>query len=579
MVFYMKLDIVKGKYDTFYYMAKTVRQAGKIKTIRIEKLGKHSELIKIHEDPVAHLRLYVQQKTDEETKGVFSVEVTHQLGKTLTSGDRVSQTNLLNIGHFYLNTLYKQLNLDNFFKSVTKDSKIKFKPEHILKYLVFSRILAPKSKLSTFDDFKTYYGAPKMQIENVYRTLDILHEHLELYQKHLYENSLKIANRNTNILYYDCTNYFFEIETEDDFRKYGQSKDHKPNPIVQMGLFMDGDGIPLAFKISPGNTNEQTTVIPLERQIIKDFELSNFVYVADAGLNSNDVRLFNSMLNRDYIVTQSIKKLPKTTQEALLTDEHWRKFGDTKRFYHISTIEADDKSTYYKVMTIDNPIDVGLQETNQNGQIKKKTSFKQQLIITYNKKYDLYQKTIRNSQITRAYELIADKRIETHSQTSSKRFIKNIGEKPTYDIDQDKIANEIKYDGYYALVTSLENDRVEDILQVSQRRWEIEESFRILKTNFKSRPVYHQKERRIISHFTICFTALLLYRLLEKKLDNKYTINEIIDQLITMNVLPINEAIFESVYDGSILLNDLAQAFDMYLDKKSYLNTFLNKMK
>lgn len=276
-----------------------------------------------------------------------------------------------------------------------------------------------------------------MQIENVYRTLDILYEHLELYQKHLYKNSLKISNRNTNILYYDCTNYYFEIETEDEFRKYGQSKDHKPNPIVQMGLFMDGDGIPLAFKISPGNTNEQTTVIPLERQIIKDFELSNFVYVADAGLNSNDVRLFNSMLNRDYIVTQSIKKLPKTTQKALLTDDHWRKLGDTNRFYHISTVEDDDKSTYYKVMTIDNPIDIGLQETNQNGQIKKKTSFKQQLIITYNKKYDLYQKTIRNSQITRAYELIEDKRMETHSQTSSKRFIKNIGEKPTYDIDQD----------------------------------------------------------------------------------------------------------------------------------------------
>lgn len=161
----MKLDIVKGKYDTFYYMAKTVRQAGKIKTIRVEKLGKHSELIKIHEDPVAHLRRYVQQKTDEETKGVFSVEVTHQLGKTLTSSDRVSQTNLLNIGHFYLNSLYKQLNVDNFFKSVTKDSKIKFKPAHILKYLVFSRILAPKSKLSPFDDFKTYYGALKCKLK------------------------------------------------------------------------------------------------------------------------------------------------------------------------------------------------------------------------------------------------------------------------------------------------------------------------------------------------------------------------------------------------------------------------------
>lgn len=285
------------------------------------------------------------------------------------------------------------------------------------------------------------------------------------------------------------------------------------------------------------------------------------------------------MLNHDYNVTQSINKLMKDTQDALLTDDNWIKLGDTKRFYHISTIKDDDKDTYYKVMTIDNPINIGLFETNQKGQTKKKTSFKQQLIITYNKKYDLYQKSIRNSQITRAYELIKEKRIDTHSPTSSKRFAKHIGEKPSYDIDQDKIATEIKYDGYYALVTSLENDNVSDILKVIQRRWEIEESFRIMKTNFKSKPVFHQKDRRIISHFTICFTALLIYRLLEKKLDSKCTINEIIGQLKTMNVTPINEAIFESVYKGSQLLDDLGNTFNMFLDKKSYLNTYLNKMK
>jgi len=579
----MKLDIVKGEYDTFYYMAKTIRQGGKIKTVRVEKLGKHSELVKDYENPVEYLRTYVLKKTAEETKGIFSVSVTHQLSKQLTHHSKVSNSNLLNIGYFYLNAIYKQLNLNDFFKAVTRDTKIKYNPNDILKYLTFARILAPKSKLSTYDDFESYYGAPKMHIENIYRTLDLIHEHLDAYQTHLYKNSLNISNRNTKVLYYDCTNYFFEIETEDDFRKYGQSKDHKPNPIVQMGLFMDGDGVPLAFNVNPGNTNEQTTVLPLERQIIKDFKLSNFIYIADAGLNSNDIRLFNCMLDRDYIVTQSLKKLPKETQDLVLTDEHWLKLNasdkEKQRFYDISEIKDDDKDTYFKVMTIDNPIDIGLRETHENGRLKKKTTFKQQLIVTYNKKYELHQKEIRANQIIRADKLIKNNSISKTSQTSPKRFAKNIGDKPVYDLDIDKIVEENRYDGYYALVTSLENDSISDIIRVSQRRWEIEESFRILKTNFKSRPVYHQKDRRIISHFSICFTSLLVYRLLENKLGNKYTIHEIITQLKNMSVLPMNEAIFEASYAGSDLLNDLSKTFDIYLDKTCYLNTLLNKYK
>jgi len=551
--------------------------------VRVEKLGKHSELVKDYENPVEYLRTYVLKKTAEETKGIFSVSVTHQLSKQLTHHSKVSNSNLLNIGYFYLNAIYKQLNLNDFFKAVTRDTKIKYNPNDILKYLTFARILAPKSKLSTYDDFESYYGAPKMHIENIYRTLDLIHEHLDAYQTHLYKNSLNISNRNTKVLYYDCTNYFFEIETEDDFRKYGQSKDHKPNPIVQMGLFMDGDGVPLAFNVNPGNTNEQTTVLPLERQIIKDFKLSNFIYIADAGLNSNDIRLFNCMLDRDYIVTQSLKKLPKETQDLVLTDEHWLKLNasdkEKQRFYDISEIKDDDKDTYFKVMTIDNPIDIGLRETHENGRLKKKTTFKQQLIVTYNKKYELHQKEIRANQIIRADKLIKNNSISKTSQTSPKRFAKNIGDKPVYDLDIDKIVEENRYDGYYALVTSLENDSISDIIRVSQRRWEIEESFRILKTNFKSRPVYHQKDRRIISHFSICFTSLLVYRLLENKLGNKYTIHEIITQLKNMSVLPMNEAIFEASYAGSDLLNDLSKTFDIYLDKTCYLNTLLNKYK
>jgi transposase len=571
----MKLDIVKTKYDTFYYLAKTVRIDKKIKTIRIEKLGKHSELIKEHKDPVVFLRAYVENKTEEEKSEDFTISIKHHLGKQLENQHKVSASNLLNVGYFFLNEIYKDLKLDVFFKGITGDTKIAYNPHLALKFLTFARILEPKSKLGTFDDFKNYYEKPKIKLQDIYKTLDLISDHLDQYQTHLYRESNKISKRNTTILYYDCTNYFFEIQHEDELRKYGQAKDHKPNPLVQMGLFMDGDGIPLAFSLNPGNTNEQQTTLPLERKIVKDFELSNFIYVSDGGLNSNETRLYNAFDNRDYIVTQSLKKLKKGDQDLILTDDNWQSLS-TGKLKSISTLTDDDQDTYYKVMWIDNPIDVGLVEMTKNGQLKKKTSFKQRLIVTYQKKYALYQSELRLKQIQRATDIIRSNRVDQVSQTSPKRLIEQKGE-VTYGLDLAKIETEMKYDGYYALVTSLEEDEVGDILKASARRWEIEESFRILKSNFKARPVYHRKDTRIISHFTICFTALLVYRLLEKKLESKYTVHEIIEQLKLMQVNPLNEALFESVYTGSDLLSDLCSKFNLYLNKKTYLNTFLNK--
>lgn len=574
----MKLDIKRNKNETYYYLSKSIRVGKKSVTQRLQLLGKHSELIKLYDDPVSHLKSIVTAKNEAEKAGNVEITITRYLNKDLNHGDDISNNKLLNVGYFFLDALYRRLNMDAFFREITQESKITYSPNEVTKYLTFARILDPKSKLSTFDDFKNYYGSPDIDIQNVYRTLDILYDNLDRYQTHLYQNSLKISNRNTHILYYDCTNYFFEIETEDDFRKYGQSKDHKPNPIVQMGLFMDGDGIPLAFKMTAGNTNEQKTVIPLERQIIKDFELSKLIYVADAGLNSNDIKFYNSMPNRDYIVTQSIKKLSRETQDLILTDDHWQSLKNERVFRSISSIGDSDEDTYYKVMWVDNPIDIGLQEITRTGRLKKKTSFKQRLIVTYSKKHALYQARIRAHQILRADQMIKDNAIDRTPINSPKRFAKNTGASPVYDLDLERISDESKYDGYYALVTSLEEDKVPDILKASGRRWEIEESFRILKTNFKSRPVYHQKERRIVSHFAICFTALLIYRLLEKKLDNKYTVNEIIKQLKMMNVYPLSGTLFESTYTGSKLLDDLCQLNQIPLNKESYFINDLNKM-
>ncbi len=574
------MKIVKYKLkneDILYYLAKSVRTGKQVKTINIEKLGKHSELILNHKDPLSHLKNYAKKRTEQEKENFLSVKLDMQQEVLEHTDQKTSHSKLLNIGYFFLNEIYKDLKLDVFFKGITGDTKIAYNPHLALKFLTFARILEPKSKLGTFDDFKNYYEKPKIKLQDIYKTLDLISDHLDQYQTHLYRESNKISKRNTTILYYDCTNYFFEIQHEDELRKYGQAKDHKPNPLVQMGLFMDGDGIPLAFSLNPGNTNEQQTTLPLERKIVKDFELSNFIYVSDGGLNSNETRLYNAFDNRDYIVTQSLKKLKKGDQDLILTDDNWQSLS-TGKLKSISTLTDDDQDTYYKVMWIDNPIDVGLVEMTKNGQLKKKTSFKQRLIVTYQKKYALYQSELRLKQIQRATDIIRSNRVDQVSQTSPKRLIEQKGE-VTYDLDLAKIETEMKYDGYYALVTSLEDDEVGDILKASARRWEIEESFRILKSNFKARPVYHRKDTRIISHFTICFTALLVYRLLEKKLESKYTVHEIIHTLRNLNVVSLNEALFKSTYTGSELLNQLCSLFDKTINKNLYTNVQLNKNK
>lgn len=315
------MKIVKYKLkneDILYYLAKSVRTGKQVKTINIEKLGKHSELILNHKDPLSHLKNYAKKRTEQEKENFLSVKLDMQQEVLEHTDQKTSHSKLLNIGYFFLNEIYKDLKLDVFFKGITGDTKIAYNPHLALKFLTFARILEPKSKLGTFDDFKNYYEKPKIKLQDIYKTLDLISDHLDQYQTHLYRESNKISKRNTTILYYDCTNYFFEIQHEDELRKYGQAKDHKPNPLVQMGLFMDGDGIPLAFSLNPGNTNEQQTTLPLERKIVKDFELSNFIYVSDGGLNSNETRLYNAFDNRDYIVTQSLKKLKTFNQSVTM---------------------------------------------------------------------------------------------------------------------------------------------------------------------------------------------------------------------------------------------------------------------
>ena len=434
--------------------------------------------------------------------------------------------------------------------------------------------------MATFELSKKYIEQPNFELYDIYRALEVIAKETDFIQAELYKNSLKVSKRNTNVLYYDCTNYFFEIEQESGLRQYGPSKEHRPNPITQMGLFMDGDGIPLAFDITAGNTNEQITLKPLEEKILADFKLSKFIVCTDAGLASNANRKFNNMDERAFITTQSIKKLKKYLMDWALSPDEWHLSGDTKK-YNINDIEKDEASIeLYK-----DRIFFKERWINENG-------LEQKLIVTYSLKYKNYQRQIRNSQIERAKVAIANKcfKLDKCNQNDFKRFIKKtnvtndgeIAEKKVLSLNTDTILKEEKFDGFYGVCTNL-NDNAEEIIKVNQRRWEIEESFRIMKSEFKARPVYLSRDDRITAHFTTCFLSLVILRFLEKRLEEKYTSSQIINTLKNMNFIESIGNGYIPTYIRTDLTDDLHDKFDFRTDyeilNNRNLKNILKKLK
>ena len=444
-----------------------------------------------------------------------------------------------NVGYLFLQRIFYQLGIPSICRKIKKDNSFDYDLTDILSKLIYSRILSPSSKLSSFDYSKTLIEQPKFELHQIYRALSVLADNSDFIQAELYKRSNKIIKRSTGVLFYDCTNFFFELEQEDGLKQYGPSKEHRPNPIVQMGLFMDKSGIPLAFCINPGNQNEQLSLKPLELQIMSDFELSKFVICTDAGLSSDANRKFNNYGERSFITTQSIKKLKSELKEWCLSPDGWELEGSRKK-YDISNLEDNEENRnkiFYKQRYIE-----GYDE-------ERDISFNQTLIITYSLKYKIYQRTLRDRQIERAKKYLehpstADKR----SQTDAKRFIKKtpytgdgeIASKAKYEINEDVIAEESRYDGFYAVCTNLDDDPA-DIAKINHDRWEIEESFRIMKTEFEARPVYLQRDDRIEAHFLTCFIALMIYRILEKQLDDKYTCSELIKTMKEMKMRKIDD--------------------------------------
>ena len=559
----MRIRKIKSKNSIHYAIIKDITTInGKRTTCVYENIGNMDKLKQRagNLDPLEWLDNYVKELNLKNKKETLPVIITKDPTRLIDKNCRYS----FNVGYLFLECIYYKLGLNKIASKIEDKYKFQFDFNDILSKLIFSRIIYPASKLKTLELSKSFIEQPNFEYQHIERALPIISKEMDFIQSELYKNTQKYCKRNNKILYYDCTNYYFEIEEEDDFRKYGKSKENRPNPLVQMGLFMDGDAIPLAFNITPGNTNEQETLQPLELKILEDFNLAKFVVCTDAGLASNENRKFNNIEGRFFITTQSLKKMKKHLKEwSLDLTKGWKLPGSDK-VYDISKLREEDElmknfydDTFYKERWI-----------NENG-------IEQRLIVTYSVKYQEYQRKIREGQIQRALKLIETnpKKIGKAKQNDPKRFITTINttkdgevaEEKHFEINQDIINQEAMYDGLYAVCTNLE-DPVEEIVKVNHSRWEIEESFRIMKSEFKSRPVFHRKEDMIKAHFTTCFLALIVYRYLEKELDEKYTVTEIIDTLKEMNMKLENKDSYIPNYTRTDLTDDLHDKFGFRTD-------------
>ncbi len=565
----MRLGISKSKNTTLFYIIKDYTKNGKRSTKIVEKIGNLEE-VKIlagDTDYKVWLKNYVKKYNEENCKKEIVI-IKKNNKKIIEMNKKVS----FNVGYLFLQKIYNELHINDICKEIENKYQFHFDLNEIFSYLVFARIIYPSNKLETYKQCQNFIEKPKFKLHDEYRALSYIANNIDLIQEQLFNNSLKVINRDSRVIYYDCTNYFFEINKEDDLRKYGISKQHQPNPIVGMGLFMDGDGLPLAFNIYPGNKNEQETLIPTENKIIKNFKLQNtkIILCTDAGLASDKIKSFNIKDGRGFVITQSLKKIKKEYKDKIFEENDWRIINDLRNTYDLNVIMDNEelREKYYET------IFYKIIETETK-------SVKQDLIVTFCPKYFDYQRNIRNEQIERAKKVVENNETirKGKNQNDYRRFIETISstkegeiaENIAHSLNEELIKEEELYDGYYALTTNLIED-IEKILKIVKGRWEIEESFRIMKNDFLARPVNLSRQDRIKSHFTICFVALFIYRLLENKLQNKYTTSQILDTLRNMYLLESKGDGYIPEYERTDLTDALHEMFGFRTDYE--INTY-----
>ena len=547
----MRVTTSKSKNsESFYITQSYTNSQGKSTSKTIRKLGTLAELSKrLHTDRDGVLAWANEQARLETAR--YKSEKEDALVMVPFHSNKLMdyhKQKLFTGGYLFLQSIYYGLKMDSICRKIKSRYKFEYDLNAILSDLIYTRVLVPSSKSSSFRTAKQFLEPPTYRLHDVYRALSVLAREMDFIQAEVYKNSFFLGSRNDQILYYDCTNYYFEIEQEDGDKKYGKSKEHRPNPIIQMGLFTDGDGLPLAFSLFPGNQNEQKSLKPLETKILQQFGCEKFIYCSDAGLASEDNRAFNHMGQRSFIVTQSIKKLPAEDRTWALDRNGFKRLSDDVSM-DITKLSEDDKDQlYYK----DEPFTT--------------KKLHQRLIITYSPKYASYQKAVRAEQIARAEKMVANGTLKKQRKNPNDpaRFVNKIaateeGEKAKihYYLDLDKIAEEEKYDGLYAVCTDLLDDDVADILKVSEGRWQIEDCFRTMKTDFEARPVYLTREDRIKAHFLTCFLSLLHFRLLKRSLKDAYTTEQLLQTLRNIKFADIEEQGFIPVYERQKITDDL----------------------
>ena len=559
----MRLKITKSKNKVHYSIIKDFTNlSGKRTTKVFENLGNQLQIEERFgkEDTLNKIKEYVLFLNNKDKEEIIKKEFNPN--KRITNNTKRKY----NIGYLFLEKLYNQLNIKNICNNIQDKYQFHFDLNEILSYLIYARIIYPSSKLETFKQCQNFIEQPKFNLHDEYRALSYIAENMDYIQEELFNNSKKVIKRNSKVIYYDCTNYFFEIDDEDEIKKYGINKQHQPKPQVGMGLFMDGDGLPLSCNIYPGNQNEQKTLIPEETKIINNFKLDDtkIILCTDAGLASDEIKKFNIKNKRAFVITQSLKKLKDIYKEQIFDNSNWRISSDLKNIYNISEINNNEelREKYY------NTLFYKIIETETK-------SVKQDLIVTFSFKYFDYNRNIRNKQIDRAKKAIENGNVKRKgkNQNDYKRFIDSlnitengeVAEKTTYSINLETIEEEEKYDGYYALTTNLIGD-INEILKIVKGRWEIEESFRIMKSDFLARPVNLSREDRIKAHFMTCFLSLFIYRLLEKKLNYKYTTSQILETLKNMEMIEHKGLGYEPIYERTQITDDLHEIFSFNTD-------------
>ena len=565
----MRLKISKSKNTILFYIIKDYTRNGKRSTKIVKRIGNLEDVKTMAGDTDYKEWLKEYVRGFNEKHGRNEVVLIKKNTRKIIKKDI---NNSFNVGYLFLEKIYNELNIKDICENIQNKYQFHFDLNEILSYLVYARIIYPSSKLETFKQCQNFIEQPNFKLHDEYRALSYIAKNIDYIQENLFNNSKKIINRNSRVVYYDCTNYFFEIDNEDDIRKYGINKQHQPKPQVGMGLFMDGDGLPLSCNIYPGNMNEQKTLIPEEDKIVNNFKLDNtkIILCTDAGLASDEIKKFNIKDNRGFVITQSLKKLKESYKEKIFDKSEWRMPNDLRNVYNLETIENNEvlREKYYDTLFYK------ILETETK-------SVKQDLIVTFCFKYFDYNRSIRNNQIERAKKSIETNQItrKGKNQNDYKRFINSlnstdngeVAENITYSINQDVIDEEEKYDGYYALTTNLIGD-INEILKIVKGRWEIEESFRIMKSDFLARPVNLSREDRIKAHFMTCFISLFIYRLLEKKLNYKYTTSQILETLRNMKVLESKGDGYIPEYTRTDLTDDLHELFGFRTDYE--LNTY-----